>query len=139
MYVDDVGGVSASEERANDDLSELLALLGDMGLPVSLNKVVRPTRRGETLGGELDLDAKRVVLSENFIWKLKFRKDALVKAPQIYRRLRHLETLVYMHAHVGLFHPGLKFDVSRSFAILQREAQHRHARLHPLRRLRPSL
>ena len=115
MYVDDVAGVSASENRANDDLDVLLELLAKMGLPVSHAKVFRPARRGETLGGELDLDKGTVDLSETFLRKLGFRTSELFGTPKERRRIRALETLVHMHAHVGLFFPLLKPQVSESF------------------------
>ena len=68
MYIDDVAGVSTSEAHANGDLGVLFELLTKMGLPVSHAKVFRPARRGETRGGELDLDKGTVDLSETFIY-----------------------------------------------------------------------
>ena len=70
MYLDDIAGVSAREDRADDDLDAALELLELMGLPVSTTKVFRPARRGETLGGKINLDTNVVVLSETFMWKL---------------------------------------------------------------------
>ena len=41
----------------------------------------------------------------------------MTTGPREARNLRDLETLVHMHAHIGLFYPKLKFEVSGSFSF----------------------
>ena len=121
MYLDDIAGVSAGKDRADDDLDAALELLELMGLPVSAAKVFRPARRGETLGGEINLDTNVVVLSETFMWKLGVRTDEMLANRREDRSLRALETLVHMHAHVSLFYPKLKPEVNASMGFYYRQ------------------
>ena len=58
-----------------------------------------------------------VHLSETSTWKLGYRSDAMTTGPREARNLRDLETLVHMHARIGLFYPRLKFEVFRSFSL----------------------
>ena len=109
-YIDDLMGVSAGQLRAAEDLDDAIADI----------EVVRPTRRGETLGGDVDLDRRSVRLSENFLWKMRERTLDVLDTPRAHRRLPDLETLVYSHAHAALFHPLMKPDVTVSFSFYRK-------------------
>ena len=55
-YSDDLISISKSLEEAQDAYRFLLALLDDLGLPVSANKLTPPTRCLTCLGIEFDID-----------------------------------------------------------------------------------
>ena len=119
MFIDDMLGVSASEELAHEDLKHAVDIMqSQAGMPVAPKKIQPPTRRLDGLGGCIDADKNEVGLTKHFIEKLKVRTSQVLDATRPVE-CKKLEKVVYSQSYVSLFHPELKSEMHISFALMK--------------------